>query len=926
MQHLLLLILFAWLATATPSAAYFGKNKVQDLGEQWLVTETDHFVIHFYEAERELALETVPLAEAIYGELRDRLGHEPKRKIPVILYSSHPAFQRTNITSGWIDEGTGGITEFLKRRVFLPYPGSHEEFRHVLAHELTHAFQIDIIAPGGSSREIQEVAVPLWSLEGMAEYLSRPELDAMSVVWLRSALTEGDLPELTELARYRDVRAYRFGQSAWRYLAKVYGEETPGRYLAALRATKDSDAAFQEVFGKSLTLLSREWRADLRREFFPALSEADRIEQHAEVIVKGANLAIAPSLSPSGDWLAYLASRDGSIALCVRERHDGKETRLLAGDGADGLESLRPFHGGPRWSPDSRYLILPAQVGAHDLLVLYDFRERRIAAKISVGLEEVRGLTWSPSGEDVILAGLSGGRTDLYKVNWRTGEYVRLTDDPFVYLQPDWSPDGRTIVCATDRREGSAPLHVDRKLQVAYYDLAQESWYIPAFQAGNNTSPVWAADGDRVAFVSDRDGGLDLYTRLSAPGTTRRITRWDGGVCGLVQTSPALDWARESGEIVFAYYENERWSVAGMPDPIERLDLPMPTPLDPPRYPAFQEVDVAFTDEPSLDPAPIEPYRIRPYRPRFSLDGAVGGGSAVTEGGLYSGSSLSFTDLLGNHRLNVLFGIYGSLNSSDLLVSYENLAGRAEYEVAVFQFSRQSIDWYDGTGRGTLYRGASFGVRWPFDRYHRWETTLRVGEGDAFHEQQTLTFFGLTQSFVRDTVKWSYYGARSGSRLRVGWEPILSDRLANWTFADLRFYREPFDRVVLASRTLGGWLHGERAPAFRVAPRFAVRGFYSDSWDDKQYAVESLELRFPLIDFVQLGWPLPVLFGGIRGALFFDAGVFDDGDRQVYRYSYGPGIRSDFGPVQIMLDFPSKFDQDGRVGPTRGFLQVGREF
>ena len=42
---------------------------------------------------------------------------------PLILYASHPDFQQTNAIDGDIGEGTGGVTEALRRRIVLPIGG-----------------------------------------------------------------------------------------------------------------------------------------------------------------------------------------------------------------------------------------------------------------------------------------------------------------------------------------------------------------------------------------------------------------------------------------------------------------------------------------------------------------------------------------------------------------------------------------------------------------------------------------------------------------------------------------------------------------------------------------------------------------------------------------------------------------------------------
>ena len=61
--------------------------------------------------------------------------------------SSTPATRtssRPTRSAGELGEGTGGVTEALKRRIVLPFAGPLAETDHVLGHELVHAFQYDI--------------------------------------------------------------------------------------------------------------------------------------------------------------------------------------------------------------------------------------------------------------------------------------------------------------------------------------------------------------------------------------------------------------------------------------------------------------------------------------------------------------------------------------------------------------------------------------------------------------------------------------------------------------------------------------------------------------------------------------------------------------------------------------------------------------
>ena len=101
------------LVPAVASAQYFGKNKVHWTSFEFKIIRTEHFDIYFYEREREAAMDAARMAERSYARLSRIMNHQFKERKPIILYASHSDFQQTNALSGDINEGTGGVTDFL---------------------------------------------------------------------------------------------------------------------------------------------------------------------------------------------------------------------------------------------------------------------------------------------------------------------------------------------------------------------------------------------------------------------------------------------------------------------------------------------------------------------------------------------------------------------------------------------------------------------------------------------------------------------------------------------------------------------------------------------------------------------------------------------------------------------------------------------
>src|SRR2546425_12371082 len=174
------------------------------------------------------------MAERGYARLSRVLHHEFQGRKSIILYASHSDFQQTNAISGDIGEGTGGVTEFFKHRMVLPFTGSYAELEHVLQHEMVHQFQYDVFSHGRAGAgvgTIISVNPPLWFMEGTAEYLSIGPIDPHTAMWLRDASLEGHLPTIEQLTYDPRIFPYRFGHALWAYLGEKWGDEVIGEIL-----------------------------------------------------------------------------------------------------------------------------------------------------------------------------------------------------------------------------------------------------------------------------------------------------------------------------------------------------------------------------------------------------------------------------------------------------------------------------------------------------------------------------------------------------------------------------------------------------------------------------------------------------------------------------------------------------------------------
>src|SRR4026208_1614079 len=139
-----LLLVAVFVVPVTGGAQYFGKNKVPYERFRFEVLGPRAWGVHCYDPEGIAAREAARMLERWNSRLSAVMAHNLSKRKPVILYADHPDFQQTNVVSGKLKEGTGGVTGSLRDRMVLPMTGYYAETDHVLGHEGVHVFQYDI--------------------------------------------------------------------------------------------------------------------------------------------------------------------------------------------------------------------------------------------------------------------------------------------------------------------------------------------------------------------------------------------------------------------------------------------------------------------------------------------------------------------------------------------------------------------------------------------------------------------------------------------------------------------------------------------------------------------------------------------------------------------------------------------------------------
>lgn len=866
-------------------AQQFGGNKVQYRTFDFEVLETEHFDIYFYPEAREGVEFAARSAERWRARLGQILQHDLSGRQPLILYASQPHFQQTNAIGGAIGEGTGGVTESLRRRIILPLAGPLAATDHVIGHELVHAYQFDITAgrdAGGQPGFSGVHRLPLWFVEGMAEYLSIGAVDAHTALWMRDAVRAERLPRIRDLNR-PEYFPYRWGHAFWAYVAGRYGDEMVGRLLRQAARMGRPEPALEQELGLTEEELSEQWHAALREmtgrvrpDAQPASTIAKAVTQALRV---GGELNVSPALSPDGQRVAFLSERSLlSIELYIADVESGEILERISRTVVDPhYSSLQFINSAGAWDLQGARFAFAAITGGRAALAIYDVAAGRIDREIVLeGVDEAFNPTWAPDGRRVAFTGMRGGLTDLFVVDVESEAVTQLTRDAFADLHPAWSPDGRTIAFATDRFTTRLDELAIGPLRLGLITPDDRSVRpVAPFDVGRQMNPQWSPDSQVLYFLADPDGVTNAYRLALGTGDVRQVTDLPTGISGITATSPAMSVAAKAGHLAFTAYENGEHQIYATSNPDvlggSALEIAPDARLAGARLPPFtarRDGDlVALLANERAGLPPSVPDETRDYRARLGLD-AIGTPSVSIGrdqfGAFGSGGvAFQFSDMLGDHSLGIVTQLNASFNDQmgwrDLgaAAGYTNLRRRWNWGV----FGEQVPYRAGGVGSAVgvvegqtayieqrvLYRqiSRSFGgvLAYPFSRAQRLEVTgsyrnltfeqdirltaYSTSTGNVLFDEREITSLGdrLNLSSASAALVWdtASFGATSpivGQRYRLEVAPTAGSINYTSVLADYRRYFMPVPFYTLAGRVLHLGRYGGDSEDSRLTPLF----------------------------------------------------------------------------------------------------------
>ncbi|HEY1021678.1 MAG TPA: DPP IV N-terminal domain-containing protein, partial [Flavisolibacter sp.] len=660
--------------------------------------ETPHFAFYTYLPQGDLRNRLIQRTEQWYNMHQDVLRDTFKEKNPFILYNSHAHFQQTRVIEGQIDVGTGGVTEGLKNRVIMPIMESVAQTDHVLGHELVHAFQYHLVKDSFSLNALNNL--PLWMVEGMAEYMSTGYRNANTAMWLRSGVAANKLPTLKDLTTRPDLYfPYRWGEAFWAYVTGRWGDTVIKR-LFMETARRGYNDALKRLFNIDEKEFSKQWQDALRAAYAPLQQRTMLTAPGTRFIGEnnGGRLNVVPSISPDGQHIAFWSEKNlFSIDLFIANAVTGEITERVTSNAFNShVDQYSSYESAVAWSPDSRRIAFVAFAKGRNRLLIAEL-DGTIKEQMDIpGVSSFSNPTWSPDGKTIVVNGLVNGQSDLYAYNLETKTVRQLTNDLYSDFQPQFSPDGQTIAFVTDRlnRQGNSLLQ-GYFHNIALYNMRSgEITNLSFFPGANNMNPGFGPTASILYFLSDRDGLRNLYTYDLQTKQLIQRTNLFIGITGITLYSPAFSISRKTGEVVYSYYHDNRHFInKAAPTAFQQISV-MPDQVDMRAavLPPFDRKGPDIVQANILSSPPIstaqQTFSEVLYRPKFQLDYIGSTGVGLQTGGpfgtgLAGGVNAIFSDILGNNQLFGAISLNGEIYDLAGQFSYLNQKNRVNWGAGI---------------------------------------------------------------------------------------------------------------------------------------------------------------------------------------------------------------------------------------------------
>jgi Tol biopolymer transport system component len=606
-----------------------------------------------------------------------------------------------------------------------------------------------------------------------------------------------------------------------------------------------------------------------------------------------------PVWFPDGERFAFAASSNKGDVIYIADASDGDILDTIKLPELDAIFEIAI-------NPDGTEFALAGQKEMQADIYLYSLESSNLTQITNDSYHDMQP-SFSPNGSflsftsarrnapDSLRFGIFSSLVeDIYYFDLTTKEIKQVTDDDYNNSMPIWTNDSKNILLLTDR-SGSTNYEI---INLETGNKAVVTNSLSGVFSGSLNS-----DNSELLLSVFYNNGWDIF-KAFAPLDSLNFEPY------MIPKTVELqnDFSTRFQISRYEYYGKQ---VRKYKNEFMQANYPRTTIYNMKNAVESDSLIRTYNDKLDIKPDSISILpKVSAYKPKFLMDYLYGGGAYSTSDGVIGFAETTLTDLMGNHTIGAMIAVAGDFEDSSIYLSYIYRPNRMDVGVSGFYLSDETI-YYDSIIPNKYYRerehigGFNLLLRYPISRFWRWDAALEfqritstwnfghdngeelVWDGRLRYREEDDYAVIPAIEIVHDNTLFGSTGPMTGWRgyYHIGKSFAKENRNYLTQAVDLRYYFLFAKNFNISARVFGGWSTGEEAQTFSldswsgfsIGNNSGIRGFTDDSYEGTKKALSSLELRVPFIDYLKLGFPLPLTLGNIRGSIYADLGsVWDD--------------------------------------------------
>lgn len=562
----------------------YGQNRVQERKFDWKFFDTKHFrVYHYDKAGRTLGRYVSEEAENNISLIEKKLGGQFPSRFNIILYNSYEEYRQTNVglkdeAQSAVNTRAGSVT-IAGDKLVVYFTGEHLDLRHQIRKGMAEVVMRRMVFGDNFKKMVKNALLlnlPPWVTEGYIAYLV-DGWDAKSNNEWKSLLDSRPRQGFYTLAEEYPELA---GKAFWKFVSTQYGSNTVKSLLYTMQQKTSLNKALKDPAHLNMKVTKA---YDSCMKFYRNAYIQDAKSQERPDSTKGLISLKVPKdntiirnirVSPMGDYVSYVAWKDGMYTVCNQRTSGDQDVNILQEGGSRDLtEQTDPNYPLLTWSITGSKLAILYKKGSQTNLKIYNSARGRIESFVIPPnrFDRVLGMCFMQDDDKLVFSAIKKSQTDLYMFTIKGSKLANITDDAWDDAAPVFVSGGyrKGVLFLSNRPKPNleVPLTVNelptKPMNVFFYNTAtgsKELMQCSDMPTGTVSQPIQYGL-DNFAYLYDGNGINNKYVVMFARNTKNRDSAYSVPITNYSSSIICHQYNNVSGEVADVVQDKDKYRV-----------------------------------------------------------------------------------------------------------------------------------------------------------------------------------------------------------------------------------------------------------------------------------------------------------------------------------------------------------------------------